>query len=744
MLLAVALCTVFGQPGFSPAYGQDDKKLTFDDHIQPLLRQRCSSCHSPNKKSGDLDVTSFAALMQGGASGESIEPGDADFSYLFSLVNHDDTPYMPPGNQKIPKKEIDLLAAWINGGALENAGSKAVVKKNKVEMTLAENPTAKPAVVPMPARTVLEPLVNPKRAPNADSLATSPWAPIVALGSQKQVLLYNTQSLDLIGVIPFDGQVNSLRFSRNGQLLLIGGGKAGLNGKVLVWNVVKGEEVTTVGNELDAVLACDISPDQSMVAMGGPQRVVRVYSTETGELLYEMTKHTEWITALEFSPDGALLVTGDRNGGLHTWEAMTGREYLTLKGHTKAITSVSWRIDSNLVASGSEDTTVKLWELNKGTQVKSWAAHGQGVQSIEFARDGRIASCGRDKVAKLWDQNGAQLKAFPAMPDIGMEVSFCDETNRTFAGNYGGQVQSWNFEDGSIAGSLATDIPSIDERVNALQQDLVGKQQTQTGAQAEYDRAKQKLDTVTNELNSLKSTRESLSSQIQQLTQKIGSSNSEATSATQFRDNLQAELTRTNQTIPPLEQSIKSLADALTKSPDDAKLAELLKSLQANIQEFKSKAVTLQNQTNEASAKVAELTRELTESNSQMQQTQSKLAEMDKLIEAKSQEEAPIKTAFDQVSQTLGSANNALNLTNQQLTRWQDELNFKNLLAKLQIDLANVREIETQKQGILSSHQQKLDEIQATVENAKSDLEAVQQQSASIQEQITAAKKSPQ
>ena len=48
---------------------------------------------------------------------------------------------------------------------------------------------------------------------------------------------------------------------------------------------------------MDAVMAADISTDHTMVALGSPSKMIRVYSTETNELLYEIKKHTEWVTS---------------------------------------------------------------------------------------------------------------------------------------------------------------------------------------------------------------------------------------------------------------------------------------------------------------------------------------------------------------------------------------------------------------------------------------------------------------
>jgi hypothetical protein len=62
-------------------------------------------------------------------------------------------------------------------------------------------------------------------------LAASPWAPVIAVAGQKEVVLYNSDSLDLLGVLPFKDeqqtyQPDDVKFSRNGKMLVVGGGHA--------------------------------------------------------------------------------------------------------------------------------------------------------------------------------------------------------------------------------------------------------------------------------------------------------------------------------------------------------------------------------------------------------------------------------------------------------------------------------------------------------------------------------------
>ncbi len=449
-----------------------EEKITFEQHILPIFREKCGSCHNGNDKKGDLVLDNYGLAMQGGASGEVVRTdGDASQSQLYLVVAHLSEPKMPPQQPKLPDEQLTLIRKWIEGGALENSGSKAKPKKNaamaKVEIS-NQRPAGPP---PMPESLPIDPLLVASRGNGVTALAVNPWSPIAAVAGHKQIFLYNTQSLELEGVLPFpEGVAHILKFTRDGQWLMAGGGRGSHSGKVILWDVKTGKRIAEVGSEYDVVLAADISPDHTQVALGGPKKIVRVYDTSTGELLYEKNKHTDWITALEFSPDGVLLATADRSNGLVVWEAFTGREFYFLTGHTGPITDVSWAPDSNILASASEDSTIRLWEMQNGNQVKNWGAHGGGVSAVEFTRDNRIASTGRDNQTKLWDINGGAIRAFAGMSDLGMEVAFDSDADRILAGDLNGIVHVWNAKDGAVIGQMSTNPPSLAKRIEATNQ----------------------------------------------------------------------------------------------------------------------------------------------------------------------------------------------------------------------------------------------------------------------------------
>src|SRR5213083_1521554 len=184
----------------SAASAQD--KVTYQDNVLPVFRNTCLNCHNPDKKKAGLDLSSYVSAMAGSENGKVLEPGDPDGSLLFRLVSRSEEPFMPPKGDKIPEKDIEAIKKWILGGVLETAGSTAVVSnKPKVDLKVATTTSGKPdGPPPMPGTLVVEPVVRPQRPGQLLALAASPWAPLVALGSPHQVLLYNTDTLELVGV----------------------------------------------------------------------------------------------------------------------------------------------------------------------------------------------------------------------------------------------------------------------------------------------------------------------------------------------------------------------------------------------------------------------------------------------------------------------------------------------------------------------------------------------------------------
>src|SRR5207247_7831265 len=157
--------------------------------------------------------------------------------------------------------DLAVIKAWIAGGAPETSGSKVVINKPKTNLAVVAV-TGKPdGPIAMPKDLSIEPVATPRHPAALTALAASPWAPLIAVGGQRQIVLYHADTLELLGVLPFpEGIPFSLKFSRNGSLLIAGGGIGAKSGKVGAFAVATGKRIVEVADEIDAVLAADLPP----------------------------------------------------------------------------------------------------------------------------------------------------------------------------------------------------------------------------------------------------------------------------------------------------------------------------------------------------------------------------------------------------------------------------------------------------------------------------------------------------
>jgi dipeptidyl aminopeptidase/acylaminoacyl peptidase/mono/diheme cytochrome c family protein len=468
-----------------PLLAQTEKRVTYDDDVKAVFRQRCFGCHSAGEMRAGLNLETYAGVMKGGGSGDIVKPGRATSSILYLAVAHegDGVPRMPLGQARIPEAEIAVIRDWIQQGLLENASSQAkgpVAQSVEYKAGNLNRPSGPPA---MPSALSPIAVPEPARPQPITAMAASPWAPLLAVSGHERIYLYDIEKRISMGAMPFpEGIPYVLRFSRDSAILLAGGGRGVQSGRVVLYDVQTGKRLAVLGDEADIVLAADISADGKLVALGGPKKVVKVYAVADGKLAYQITKHTDWITAIEFSPDGSRLATADRSGGIHLWEGSSGGIIVSLSEHKDSVTSLSWRGDGHLLASGSEDGQLIIWDARDGFPAATVAAahtpkpagtvYGKpqgGVLSVQFMPDGRLVSVGRDRTIRIWNSTGKPQGASTRSESLLTKVASGYDGKLVVAGDYEGHIQFWDGKQMITAGPSAERTSGVSARRAPLQ-----------------------------------------------------------------------------------------------------------------------------------------------------------------------------------------------------------------------------------------------------------------------------------
>jgi ankyrin repeat protein len=110
-------------------------KVDFEKDIQPLLEEKCYSCHGAEVQQAGLRLDSRQPALRGGDYGPVIIPGDSAGSKLIRRVVSGDGGLQMPPTGPLTESEIALLRAWIDQGAefriqvQENSPAKPVDPK---------------------------------------------------------------------------------------------------------------------------------------------------------------------------------------------------------------------------------------------------------------------------------------------------------------------------------------------------------------------------------------------------------------------------------------------------------------------------------------------------------------------------------------------------------------------------------------------------------------------------------------
>ncbi len=92
---------------------------TYANDVQPIIADRCVSCHGPEKQKGELRLDSPEAILKGGKNGLILYAGKPEKSTLYTLtiLAKGDDDVMPAKGDPLTQNQTDRIRDWIKNGA---------------------------------------------------------------------------------------------------------------------------------------------------------------------------------------------------------------------------------------------------------------------------------------------------------------------------------------------------------------------------------------------------------------------------------------------------------------------------------------------------------------------------------------------------------------------------------------------------------------------------------------------------
>ncbi|GBE81734.1 dynein regulator [Sparassis latifolia] len=197
--------------------------------------------------------------------------------------------------------------------------------------------------------------------------------------------------------------VSSVRFMPGDQQIV----SASRDRTIRIFDVASTHLIRTISVHSDWVRCVEPSEDGRLLASCGNDQTARITDPLTGEMKMELRGHEHTVEVVVFAPvnayaairelggipnrdrskrPGAYAVTGGRDKTIKIWDTQTGQMIRSLAGHDNWVRALVFHPSGKFLLSAGDDYKIRVWELATGRCVKTVEAHGHFVTCLAWGR----------------------------------------------------------------------------------------------------------------------------------------------------------------------------------------------------------------------------------------------------------------------------------------------------------------------------------------------------------------------
>lgn len=208
------------------------------------------------------------------------------------------------------------------------------------------------------------------------------------------------------------------------------------DGKVVLWNAKTGEEIFKTFKSGSILKTCAIDLGGKYVIAGGGSNIY-VWDASSWEnvALWENIKDGIYSAAIHYN--GRIVAIGGKEGKINLYSLPDGKLIKTL-GNGKGVTmSLAFAPKTDILLAGNSDKTVTLWNITKGKIEKSHSLHNDSVTAVAISSEGKYAITGDDNGnIFFWDISKNKTQQY-LKDGISVRTAIIDPNARFFAAGIG-------------------------------------------------------------------------------------------------------------------------------------------------------------------------------------------------------------------------------------------------------------------------------------------------------------------
>ena len=274
--------------------------------------------------------------------------------------------------------------------------------------------------------------------------------------------------------------VSCFEFSPTGKHLYVGT----WHSEIFVYDMTSGDRMSVVETEATSILDIAVSPSGDRIAAAYADQRIRIWATETMELLRTIHGHNSEVFSVEFSADGSTLISGDKLGLVKRWSvevpaqsdepASEKKERLlitpTSNRNPAGVPFLVWGSSGNrwvrkeemevslderdfayasrahAVAYGTAEGRLEIYDFDKESVTQSFLISDHAVSTIGVSLSGRFAVVERNGHGEVWDLKEETVRF--VLGEGYRSASFSSDDRLVAASNLDFGLRIWDVEKG--------------------------------------------------------------------------------------------------------------------------------------------------------------------------------------------------------------------------------------------------------------------------------------------------------
>jgi WD40 repeat protein len=163
------------------------------------------------------------------------------------------------------------------------------------------------------------------------------------------------------------------------------------------------ELVRKFGDSEKYVCDVEFDPDSRHVYALSADKLLRIWDAETGDLVPTCERYRSWPAGgVAVSPAGSLAATSHNDGIIRLFDTDSAQVVHTLTGHTAEVRDATFSRDGRHLLSGSNDKTIRVWDVRTGDELVK-VEKGFPVSCVALSPDGRYFVSPAGNGFALWE-----------------------------------------------------------------------------------------------------------------------------------------------------------------------------------------------------------------------------------------------------------------------------------------------------------------------------------------------------